>query len=143
MKKYALYFAWLFSITGMLLSLFLSEMLNWPICALCWYQRICLYPLVILLGMGCFRSDNGIAIYALPLTLLGVIFAGYQYLEQMIPGFAPIDVCGAGPSCSHVDWIWGGFLTLPLISAAGFMMISLCLIFAWRMFLDDRNNPTI
>lgn len=127
MKKYALYFAWLLSVMGMLLSLFLSEMLHWPICALCWYQRICLYPLVIILGMGCFRSDNKIAIYALPLTVLGVTFAGYQYLEQMIPGFAPIDVCGSGPSCSHIDWIWRGFLTLPLISAGGFLILTLLL----------------
>lgn len=140
MKKYALYFAWLCSLLGTLLSLFLSEMLHWPICALCWYQRICLYPLTIILGMACFRSDNKISIYTLPLTILGALFAAYQYLEQMIPGFAPIDVCGAGPSCSHIDWIWGGFVTLPLISAIGFMLVSLCLIAAWRMFLSDRNT---
>lgn len=128
MKKNALYFAWLLSLIGTLLSLFLSEMLHWPICALCWYQRICLYPLAIILGIACFRSDNKIAIYTLPLAMLGILFAGYQYLEQMIPGFSPIDVCGAGPNCSHIDWIWGGFMTLPLISGGGFILISLCLI---------------
>ncbi len=137
MKKHALYFAWLLSLVSTLLSLFLSEMLHWPICALCWYQRICLYPLIIILGIACFRSDNRIAIYTLPLTILGIIFAGYQYLEQMIPGFSPIDVCGAGPSCSHVDWMWGGFITLPLISAAGFILISLCLIAALRNLSND------
>lgn len=140
MKKYALYFAWLFSIIGTILSLFLSEMLNWPICALCWYQRICLYPLMIILGIACFRDDNKIALYTLPLTILGIVFSGYQYLEQMIPGFAPIDVCGSGPSCRHIDWIWGGFITLPLISFGGFILISLCLIAAWRMSSDDQNN---
>lgn len=137
MKKHALYCAWLLSLLGTLLSLFLSELLHWPICALCWYQRICLYPLVIILGMACFKNDNSISIYTLPVALLGVLFAGYQYLEQMIPGFSPIDVCGAGPSCSHIDWIWGGFLTLPLISMLGFIAISLCLAVAWRSSLDD------
>lgn len=132
MKKNALYFAWLLSLTGTLLSLFLSEMLHWPICALCWYQRICLYPLVIILGIACFRSDNRIAVYTLPLSILGIVVAGYQYLEQMIPGFAPIDVCGSGPSCSHIDWIWQGFVTLPLISVAGFAAISGLLIICLR-----------
>ncbi len=140
MKKYALYIAWLNSLLGTLLSLFLSEMLNWPICALCWYQRICLYPLAIILGIACFRSDNRIAIYTLPLAILGIVFAVYQYLEQMIPGFAPINVCGTGPSCSTIEVIWLGFITLPLISAGGFVFISLCLIAAWQMTLSDRNN---
>lgn len=131
MKRHALYFAWLCSLFGTLLSLYLSEMLNWPICALCWYQRICLYPLTIILGMACFRNDNRIAIYTLPLTLLGIVFSLYQYLEQMIPGFAPIDVCGTtGPSCSHIDWIWAGFVTLPLISLGGFVVISSLLLVA-------------
>lgn len=132
MRKYSLYFAWLLSLLGTLLSLFLSEMLHWPICALCWYQRICLYPLVIILGIATFRNDNKITIYTIPLTLLGIVFAGYQYLEQMIPGFSPIDVCGTGPSCSHIDWIFGGFITLPLISAAGFVLISACLFMSKR-----------
>ena len=127
MKKHTLYFAWLCSLIGTLLSLFLSEMLHWPICALCWYQRICLYPLVIILGIACFRSDNRIALYTLPLTILGILFAAYQYLEQMIPGFSPIDVCGTGPSCSHIDWMWGGFVTLPLVSAGGFFILTLLL----------------
>jgi disulfide bond formation protein DsbB len=86
-----------------------------------------LYPLAIILGIACFRSDNRIAIYTLPLSVLGALFAIYQYLEQMIPGFAPIDVCGAGPSCRHIDWILGGFITLPLISAAGFLALTLLL----------------
>jgi len=138
MKKYALYFAWLFSIFGTLLSLCLSEMLNWPICALCWYQRICLYPLVIILGMACFRSDNRIAIYTLPLTILGAVFSAYQYLEQMIPGFAPIDVCGTGPSCSTIEWQYLGFITLPLISFVGFIVIS-GLLFAARSISASRD----
>ncbi len=128
MRKYTLYFAWLSSIVGAVFSLFLSEVLNWPICALCWYQRICLYPLAIILGIACFRSDNRIAIYSLPLTLSGIVFAGYQYLEQMIPGFSPIDVCGSGPSCSRIEVIWLGFITLPLISMVGFVVISWLLV---------------
>lgn len=130
MKKYVLYLAWVLSLVGTLLSLYLSEMLHWPICALCWYQRICLYPLVIILGIACFRDDNSVAIYTLPLALFGILFSGYQYLEQMIPGFAPIDVCGSGPSCSHIDWMMAGFITLPLISLGGFVIISGLLIAA-------------
>ncbi len=137
MKKYTLYLAWLISLLGTLLSLFLSEILQWPICALCWYQRICLYPLAIILGIACFRDDNKISIYSLPLTVLGTLFALYQYLEQMIPGFAPINVCGSGPSCNHIDWMWGKFVTLPLISALGFIMISILLIMTRRAITES------
>ena len=127
MKTVSLYLAWLITLTGLIFSLVLSNIYHWPICHLCWYQRMCLYPLVIILGIACFREDTRISIYTLPLTIVGALLALYQYLEQMIPGFAPIDVCGSGPSCSDVHMKLLDFITLPLISMVGFLLISLFL----------------
>lgn len=127
MKTYSLYFAWLCTLAGLLLSLVLSNMYHWPICHLCWYQRMCLYPLVLILGIACFREDRHVGIYAIPLSLIGAALALYQYLEQMIPGFAPIDVCGSGPNCSSIHMKLLGFITLPFISLLGFVLIALLL----------------
>lgn len=132
MKTYSLYLAWLLSIAGLILSLVLSNIYQWPICHLCWYQRMCLYPLVLILGIACFREDHQIGIYSIPLTLVGGVLALYQYLEQMIPGFAPIDVCGSGPSCSNIHMKLLGFITLPLISLSGFILIAILLWIAMR-----------
>lgn len=134
MKKSAVYFAWLLAIFGVFLSLVLSNIYHWEICHLCWYQRACLYPLVIILGIACFRKDDTIGIYTLPITVIGFILSLYQYMEQMIPGFAPIDVCGSGPSCSNIHMLLFGFITLPFISMVGFAVIS------FLLFLGLKNK---
>lgn len=134
MKKSAVYLAWLLAILGTFLSLILSNIYHWEICHLCWYQRACLYPLVIILGIACFRKDNAIGIYTLPITIIGFLLSLYQYMEQMIPGFAPIDVCGSGPSCSNIHMQLLGFITLPFISLLGFLVISALL------FLGLKNR---
>lgn len=134
MKKSAVYLAWLLAIFGTFLSLILSNIYHWEICHLCWYQRACLYPLVIILGIACFRKDNSIGIYTLPITIIGFVLSLYQYMEQVIPGFAPIDVCGSGPSCSNIHMQLLGFITLPFVSLLGFLVISALL------FLGLKNR---
>lgn len=115
-QQYALLLAWVIAIVAMISTLYASEILNMPVCHLCWYQRICMYPLVIILGMACYREDLTIVSYLLPFPVLGALFALYQYLEQMIPGFAPIGLCGTGPSCMDTPFQWLGFITFPLLS---------------------------
>lgn len=127
LKKYGLYFAWLISLISSLSALYASEILQWAVCNLCWYQRICMFPLTIVLGMACFRDDHNIARYALPLTILGALFALYQYLEQIIPGFAPINVCGLGPSCADDHLRLFGFITFAFLSLCSFIAASICL----------------
>ena len=129
-RQISLYLAWLVSVVGFIGALYASEIQHMPVCNLCWYQRICLFPLVIILGIAAYYDDRKIVKYVLPLTILGFIFALYQYLIQLFPGFAPIEVCGLGPSCTHVSFIWLGFITFPLLSLIGFLIITLLLIIA-------------
>lgn len=124
----SLFFAWLIAVTGLIVAQYSSDVLNMPVCHLCWYQRACIYPLVIILGIATFRNDGQIAIYALPLTLLGASFALFQYLEQMIPNFKPLFVCGQGPSCSGIHLKVFGFITFPLLSMVACIMISILLL---------------
>ncbi len=121
--------AWLIALTAFILTQYSTLILHQPVCYLCWYQRICLYPLVMILGIGIFKSDLYCIRYALPLAVLAALFALYQYALQMIPGFSPISVCGLGPSCSDIGFVLWGFITWPFLSfTASFLMIVLLIL---------------
>ncbi len=128
LKQYNLFFAWLIALIALLATLYSSEILSLPVCHLCWYQRTAMYPLAIILGIAAYRNDNGIKLYAIPLTLIGALFALYQYLEQMIPGFAPIGLCGSGPDCSNIHLQLWGFITFPFLSLIAFLVILFLLV---------------
>jgi disulfide bond formation protein DsbB len=129
-RRFSLYFAWVGALFGTLMSLFFSEVLLYAPCNLCWYQRICLFPLSIQLGIAAYRSDRGIVRYAWPLIAFGALFAIYQTAEQIIPGFSPIDLCGAGPRCDEDPLKLFGFLSIAMLSLLGFLGIGLLLWFA-------------
>ena len=124
-----LFIAWLVALFAMLFSLYSSEVLGMFVCHLCWYQRVCLFPLVLILGIGAFNGDIDVVRYAIGLPIIGCAFAIYQYLEQMIPGFSPINICSVGGDCSVIHFKWLGFITFPLLSvfACAIIILLLCL----------------
>lgn len=129
MKNYGLLFAWLIALFAMLATLFAQYVMQWPVCPLCWYQRVAIYPLVILLGIAAYKNDRAIIPYALPFSAIGFLFAVYQYCEQMIPGFAPINFCKQSDiSCSTIHFQLFGFLTLPFLSAVACLVIFILLL---------------
>jgi disulfide bond formation protein DsbB len=130
LNRWSLYFAWVGSLFGTLMSLFFSEILYFEPCNLCWYQRICLFPLAIILGIAAYRSDRGIVRYTLPLVIIGALFALYQTAEQIIPGFTPIDLCGAGPRCDEDPLLLFGFISISMLSLMGFIAIGVLLLMA-------------
>src|SRR4051794_33697473 len=97
LQKMSLFIAWIIALAATLITLYSSEILKIPVCHLCWYQRIAMYPLAVILGIAVYRDDRRIAIYAIPLLVFGALFAAYQYLQQMFPSFNPINFCQAGP----------------------------------------------
>ncbi|AUS60033.1 disulfide oxidoreductase [Chlamydia abortus] len=125
LRNYALYFAWLISCTGTVMSIYYSYLLNIEPCVLCYYQRICLFPLSIILGIATYREDDLVKIYALPLSIMGMLIAVYQICLQEIAGMT-IDICGR-VSCSTKLFIFG-FITIPMASALAFCAISCLLI---------------
>ncbi|KKW11337.1 MAG: putative disulfide formation protein [Microgenomates group bacterium GW2011_GWC1_49_7] len=100
LDKYALLGAWSISLSATLGSLFFSEILRLPPCVLCWYQRILMYPLVLILGVGIVKKDKYLPFYVLPLSILGTVVAFYHYLLQR--GVIPDSVapCSFGISCT-------------------------------------------
>lgn len=127
-RELGLYLAWLVVLVATAGSLFFSEVAGFVPCTLCWYQRILMYPQVILLGMSAYRKDVNLVPYLLPLNVLGVGVALFHYLEQKIPGFGAPAVCRQGVPCS-VEYInWLGFITIPMLSFTAFTLVTLLLV---------------
>lgn len=140
--RYGLYTAWLIALASLLGSLYFREIGHIEPCNLCWYQRICVFPLTIILGIAAYRGFTGIMPYVLPQSLIGLVLACYQIAIQEIPGWYPIPMCGAGPSCSEKIDVGLGFITMPMLSATSFLVISLLLIFAWCSGRHDANSTS-
>ncbi|KQB60255.1 disulfide bond formation protein B [Acidovorax sp. SD340] len=115
--------AWLASLAATLGSLFFSEVMQLQPCLLCWYQRIAMFPLVLVLGIGLYREDVGSVLYGLGLAATGWAVAGYHFL--LYTGWIPenLQPCSKGLSCAEVDLRLVGFLTIPLMSLLAFTMI--------------------
>ena len=79
--------AWLVATTATLGALFLGEVMGMTPCVLCWYQRIFMFPLAIILGIACFADDRRGAVYGLALALGGLAMAGYHTL--LVAGLIP------------------------------------------------------
>ena len=123
-----LYVAWLQATVATLGSLFFSEVMKFPPCTLCWYQRIAMYPLVVILLVGMFRKDPKVYLYALPLGITGLIIAVYHNLlyYKLIP--ESIQPCALGISCTTKFIEWFGFITIPFLSLTAFLVITLLLV---------------
>ena len=121
--------AWTMALVASVGSLFFSEIMQLPPCVLCWYQRIAMYPLVIIIGVGIISKDGRLKSYALPLSVIGLAIAVYHNL--LYYGIIPesITPCQQGISCTSRQIEWFGFITIPLLSLTAFSLITLCLIF--------------
>ncbi|EGQ26498.1 disulfide bond formation protein C [Sporosarcina newyorkensis 2681] len=95
-----LYVAWVVSLVAMFGSLYFSEIKGYIPCELCWFQRIFMYPLTLILGIGTFQNDSSVKRFVLPLALIGGGVSLMHYLEQKIPGFGGIKPCVSGVPCS-------------------------------------------
>lgn len=123
-----LFFAWLVALIAMLGSLFLSEVMEYPPCTFCWYQRILMYPLVIIFLVGLFPLDRNVFKYSIPFVVLGWLVALYHNLLQFGIISEDMTPCTQGIPCStkYIDVF--GFLTIPMLSFIAFSVI-LALLF--------------
>jgi len=117
------YLAWGQAIAATLGSLYFSEIAHFPPCVLCWYQRIALYPLVIILGVGLLKRDKHLPLYVFPLVMIGLaisIFHNLLYYKILPEAAAP---CVAGVSCTTQFIEWFGFVTIPFLAMLAFIVL--------------------
>jgi disulfide bond formation protein DsbB len=111
---YALPLGFVTSVFGMFLTLFYSEYLGYLPCALCWFQRVCLYPMAFLFGIAWLRKDFGVYRYILGLSAVGITVSLYHQSLQM--GYSEIIPCAANAvfvDCAKPSFMEFGFVTFP------------------------------
>ena len=132
-KNWAILFVtWVLVTASTMGSIFFSHIMEFAPCVLCWYQRIFLFPLVIILATGLFPFDKRVIVYSLPLAIIGWFVAFYHNL--LYSGIIPQELqpCSKGVSCTEEYIDLFGFLTIPMLSLIAFSMIILLLILLKR-----------
>jgi len=130
---YLIFAAWIVVTIATFASLFFSEVMDVPVCVLCWYQRISMYPLVLILAIGLFPFDPRVVRYAGPLAGVGWFIALFHVL--LAAGIIPKNVqpCVQGIPCSETHISLLGFLNIPMLSLFTFSLIGVFLFLTRRM----------
>jgi disulfide bond formation protein DsbB len=134
-SKYALYFAWLIAIVATLGSLYADFIFHFVPCPLCWYQRIAMFPLAIILGIACYHNDKKVYRYAIPLITLGIVVAAYQIVKPYLPSMHFGELCG--PYQCNGDKKNLAMTLLPWLSLLAFIGIG----FFIRLGRSSRTHP--
>lgn len=134
--------AWGFavSLTATLGSLYLSEIVHFTPCTLCWYQRIAMYPLVPIFAVAHLRADTGVWRYALPLSVIGLAVALYHVVIQWQPGL-DLGTCAVGVPCTGRYVAVFGFVSIPTLSGAAFFVITVILWVLRAVERPDVETP--
>ena len=104
-------------------SLYFSESANYVPCRLCWFQRIAMYPIVVVALVALIRRDLAARWYFLPMAVIGAGISTYHYLIEW-GVLADSESCALfGPSCSTVWYREFGFVTMAFAALAGFVAI--------------------
>ncbi len=132
LEEGSLYIALVAAWVAMAGSLYFSEVVGYIPCKFCWYQRILMYPLAVVIAIGLVRRDRHLPLYILPFSLIGIGVASYHYLLQKTDLFINASSCEVGVPCSGI-WInWFGFVTIPFLALLAFLLITLMAVVAWQ-----------
>ena len=119
-------FAWTVATIATVGSLYLSEGIGFEPCELCWYQRIAMYPLVVVLGVAFLRRDPAVWKTAVPLALAGALVSAYHVAIQYRPSLEVTQCSGATP-CSMRFFALYGFVSIPVMAGAAFLLVAVAL----------------
>lgn len=104
-------------------SLYFSEVRHFQPCVLCWYQRIAMYPLVLLLGVAALVDDRRIGRYVLPLAGIGAAIGIYHYQLERFPDQESIS-CSSAVPCTTIWFEEFGYITMPMLALSAFALIA-------------------
>lgn len=125
------------SLSGLLGSLYVSEILNIPPCDLCWWQRIFMFTMPIIAFLSFLIEDRNSIYYLQTFSTIGFAIATYQYIIQTIGVKSPF--CSSNVDCTTVHFEFLGFITLPFLSACAF----LAMVLAGFFIKEDSENKTV
>ena len=121
-----IWLAWIVALVAMVGSLIYSEVIHFEPCRYCWFQRIAMYPLAVILLVGAMRREFQVKYYALPLALIGLAISAYHHLIETFPSIESGVSCGAVPCTARYVEIFG-FIGIPFMAGCGFIVIAVLL----------------
>ena len=122
----------LLAIAATLGSLYLSEIAHLEPCRWCWFQRIAMYPLALVLAVGWARQDRGVHFYGLPMCVAGAAMSTWHYLLQHFPDLEGATSCSLTSPCA-VRYAWEfGFVSIPYMAGSVFVLVGALLISSRR-----------
>ena len=138
-SPYALPLAWVVALTATLGSLYYSEVANFIPCKLCWYQRIAMYPLALILGIAAWKRDLAIRRYVIPMAVMGGAISIYHYTIERFPDLAG-SACDPAAPCTFV-WVWQfHFISIPFQALTGFALVTALMFLMPRPGDDQRSE---
>lgn len=142
--KHGILIAFLISLIATLGSLYYSEITEFQPCTYCWYQRIFMYPQVVLLGMALWRRSIEIIPYSMGLAIVGGIIAFRHYLLEMGQNTSGVDNCelAGGVSCADSYFVHLGYITIAMLSLTSFV-ITLLLLYLAKHHSEDYAKETL
>ena len=132
LEQHGLWIGFALTLVGSALTLYYSEVLGLAACIMCWWQRICLYPQIVILGFAALKKDRNAALSSMALSVIGACVALYQHLLQM--GVTSAAPCNAipGTDCAARFLFEFGYITFPLMAATLFAFLIVLMLFVRR-----------
>lgn len=114
-------------------SLYMSNILQWAPCRLCWFQRIFMYPLVVLLGVSILFDSRDLKDYLVPMALTGIPIAAYHYITQRAEQFHSAGCSIMQVSCETEYTFYFGYITVPMMALTAFIVV---LVLIWKFYRE-------
>ncbi|MEK3989065.1 MULTISPECIES: disulfide oxidoreductase [Robertmurraya] len=137
-RENLLFLAFAAALIAMFGSLYFSEIRQYEPCELCWYQRIVMYPFVVLLGIATVKKDYGIAFYTMILSAVGGMISLYHYGLQKVAFLADTaPACGRIPCTGqYINWL--GFISIPFLALIAFIIVFVCSFLVWKQTKEEK-----
>jgi len=120
--KHSIKYAFIVALSAMLGSLFYSEIMHYTPCEMCWYQRILMYPLTLLLFIAIIKKDKGITKYVVPMSIIGAILSGWHYIIQRYTFASTCSIDAVVPCTAKYTFAFG-YITIPIMALTAFILI--------------------
>ena len=134
--EWSYWLVFLIALVSMLGSLYYSEIVGYAACSLCWYQRIAMYPLALVIAIGMLRRDHALHTYVLPSAAIGIALSSYHNLLQQRIIKTSV-ACSSGVPCAahYINWLGTPqrlFVTIPFLALTAFLIITFAVSAARR-----------
>ncbi|MDI2586767.1 disulfide oxidoreductase [Psychrobacillus sp. NEAU-3TGS] len=132
-------FMWVVAFTATLGSLYFSEIRQYEPCELCWYQRLLMYPLVLIVGIAFVQKNAKIALTSLAFSIIGACISAYHYSIQKLDFMQDSAPACGRVSCTGEYINYLGFITIPFLALIAFILIAVSSVLVLRSLKEEKS----